>query len=157
MNITNKLIMILLKLQDSERIEALHPQFKRLFDFLKSTDLKSLPFGRIELDGDNMFINVDHPVLKKKEEQILEAHRAYVDVHVPIDGDEVIGWRAISDIDIPSNDPFDEKRDIAFYDAPSSTYVEVHPGEFLIAYPEDAHAPIIGNGQIKKIIAKIKL
>ena len=149
--------MILLKLQDSPRIEGLHPQFKRLFDFLKSNDLKSLPFGRIELDGDNLFINVDHPVLKKKEEQILEAHKAYVDVHVPIDGDEIIGWRAISDIDVPSVDPFDENRDIAFYNAPSATYVDVHPGEFLIAYPEDAHAPIIGKGQIKKIIAKIKL
>ena len=149
--------MILLKLQDSNRIEALHPQFKRLFDYLKSTDLNSLPFGRVELDGKNLFINVDHPTLKKKEKQILEAHRAYIDVHVPVDGNEMIGWRAISDIDVPSEAPFDEQRDIAFYNAPSSTYVELHPGECLIAYPEDAHAPIIGEGQIKKIIAKIKL
>ena len=149
--------MILMKLQDSERIEALHPQFKRLFEFLKSNDLTSLPFGRIELDGSNLFINVDHPVLKKKADQILEAHKAYVDVHVPVDGNEIIGWRAISDINVPSNEPFDEEKDIAFYNQTSSTYVEVHPGEFLIAYPEDAHAPIIGEGQIKKIIAKIKL
>lgn len=149
--------MILLKLEDSARIESLHPQFKRLFEYLKSHDLKSLPFGRIELDGSNLFINVDHPTLKKKEEQILEAHRAYIDIHVPVDGDEIIGWRAISDITVPSIEPFDKERDIAFYNQSSSTYVNVHPGEFLIAYPEDAHAPIIGEGQIRKIIAKIKL
>ena len=149
--------MILLKLQDSERIESLHPQFKRLFEYVKSHDLSSLPSGRIELDGDNLFMNVDYPTLKKKEEQILEAHRAYIDVHIPVSGTEIIGWCAISDIKTPSIEPFDDKRDIAFYNATASTYVEVHPGEFLIAYPEDAHAPIIGDGKIRKVIAKIKI
>lgn len=149
--------MILLKLQDSKRIEALHPQFKRLFDYLNSHDLKTLPEGRIELDGDNLFIKVGNSTLKKQEDQILEVHRAYIDVHIPVSGNEIIGWRALSTLDMPSNAPFDEKKDIAFYNAPSSTYVEVHPGECVIDFPEDAHAPIIGEGQIRKVIAKIKL
>ena len=36
-------------------------------------------------------------------------------------------------------------------------YVTVRPGEFLIVYPEDAHAPIIGRGKLRKLIAKVKL
>ncbi|MGL4909210.1 MAG: YhcH/YjgK/YiaL family protein, partial [Bacteroidales bacterium] len=31
------------------------------------------------------------------------------------------------------------------------------PGDIVIVYPEDAHAPAIGYGKIRKVIAKIKL
>jgi beta-galactosidase beta subunit len=60
-------------------------------------------------------------------------------------------------IDVPSEKPFDAENDFALYNAPASAYINVQPGEFLIVFPEDAHAPIIGEGKIKKLIAKIKL
>ena len=31
------------------------------------------------------------------------------------------------------------------------------PNDFLIVFPEDAHAPIIGSGKIRKVIAKVML
>ena len=31
------------------------------------------------------------------------------------------------------------------------------PGQFVIVYPEDPHAPVIGSGKIRKLIAKVKL
>ena len=49
--------MIVSNLQNSSRIEPLHPLFKQLFDYVKSHDLLHTPCGRIELDGDNLFIN----------------------------------------------------------------------------------------------------
>ena len=38
-----------------------------------------------------------------------------------------------------------------------STYVTLSPGQWLMAWPEDAHAPVIGNGRIRKLIAKVRL
>ena len=49
--------MILTTLNDSQRIEPLHPLFKTLFDYVKQHNLLDAPLGRIEIDGDNLFIN----------------------------------------------------------------------------------------------------
>lgn len=149
--------MILLKTTDSQRIEALHPLFKQLFDYVKQNDLSQVPAGRIELDGDRLFINVADAQLMEREAQKLEVHRAYIDVHFPLSGTEVVGWSALDNIDVESEAPFNEESDFALYPAAASTYVEVHPGECLVVYPEDAHAPIIGKGSLRKLIAKVRI
>lgn len=53
--------MIVSRLENSSRIESLHPLFKQLFDYVKTHDLLNAPLGRIELDGDNLFINNVNP------------------------------------------------------------------------------------------------
>ena len=53
--------MIISNLQNSSRVESLHPLFKKLFDYVKTHDLLHTPCGRIELEGDNLFINNVNP------------------------------------------------------------------------------------------------
>ena len=149
--------MILLKIEDSQRIESLHPLMKTLFDYVKTHDFSKEPIGRIELDGTNLFINVDEPTLRSKEEQKLEVHQKYLDVHFPLSCAETIGWKALSDLTINPDQPFDVEKDFAFYSSPASTYMEVKPGECMILFPEDAHAPIIGKGKMRKLVGKIRL
>ena len=59
--------MILDKISNSGRIEALHPGLKTLFDYIKSHDLNALPMGRTELDGNRVFINRAEPELLPRE------------------------------------------------------------------------------------------
>lgn len=148
--------MILAKFSDSCRYENMHPLFKQLFEFVKSNDLLNKELGKIELQGEELFINNSAPTLLSKEKQVLEIHRQYIDVHIPLDGTEIVGWKAIGDLHAPMH-PFDDEKDFAVYDEPAATYFEVKPGEFLIVFPEDAHAPIIGEGRLRKLIAKVKL
>lgn len=148
--------MILGKITDSQRYEALHPKFKQLFDFIKNHNLLEMELGRIELDGENLFINNVEPTLMKKENQALEVHQKYIDVHFPLSGEEIYGWSAIEDLGSP-REKFDVENDFALYDEKAKTYFTLRPGEFLIVYPEDAHAPIIGKGKFRKAIAKVKL
>lgn len=49
--------MILSDLNHTERLEKEHPLFKQLFDYIRANDLLNAPLGRIELDGDRLFIN----------------------------------------------------------------------------------------------------
>lgn len=149
--------MILSKLSDSHLIEALHPSFKSVFDYLKQNDLSKVPTGRITLDTDNIFINIDDAVLRTQSEQVLEIHRQYIDIHIPLSGEEIVGWTPLDDLEVPSNEPFDVKRDFALYAQKASTYFTVKPGQFYIMFPEDAHAPIIGNGTLRKLIAKVRV
>lgn len=149
--------MILGKISDSERYEILHPCLHTLFKFVRENDLSKFANERIVLDNDILFINMAEPELKSEDEQKLEVHREYIDVHFPLTGDEICGITHISDLTTESDEPFNEEGDYALYSEKAKTYFTAHPGDFYIVFPEDAHAPIIGNGKIKKAIAKVKV
>ena len=148
--------MIVSTLKDSNRMEPLHPLFKPLFDYVKSHDLLHAPLGRIEIDGDNLYVNNVLAEGVPAEKQLLEAHRAYIDVHILLEGAERIGWKALEDV-TEEVKPYDAPADCASYADSPTTYVDMVPGQFVAVYPEDPHAPLIGQGKIRKLIAKVKL
>ncbi|MDE5710840.1 YhcH/YjgK/YiaL family protein [Bacteroides sp.] len=148
--------MIVSNLQNSQRVEGLHPLFKPLFDYVKSHDLLHAELGRIEIKGDELFINNVNPECVTAEKQVLELHRAYIDVHILLEGTERIGWKAIEDLTNETK-PYEEEGDCALYSDAPTTFVDLLPGQFMIVYPEDPHAPVIGEGKIRKLIAKVKL
>lgn len=137
-----------------KEVQGISPRLQLLFDFLQDKNLAELPTGRIELSGDDVFINSVETTLKRREEQPLEAHRQYLDVHIPISQPETIGFSYVSSLPSVS---FDEANDCALYSSLAATYITVKPGEFCICFPNDAHAPLIGEGFQKKLIAKIKI
>jgi len=147
--------MVIAHLNDSERYASLHPLFKQLFDYVKSHDLSQVPAERITLDGERLFINVADPTLKAPEDQVLEVHRRYIDVHFPLTGEEIMGWSPMSVLTTESINPFNEEDDYAIYAEQAQSYHTIYPGEFAIVWPEDAHAPIIGKGTLRKLIAKV--
>lgn len=149
--------MILADLSDSRHIEALHPAFKAVIDYVRNNDLTKVQAGRITLDGENIFINVDDATLRDQKSQVLEVHRQYIDIHFPLDGEEIVGWTPTKALKQPSVEPFDVKKDFALYAQQASTYFTVKPGQFYIMFPEDAHAPIIGKGTLRKLVAKIRV
>ena len=95
--------MILTTLNDSQRIEPLHPLFKTLFDYVKQHNLLDAPLGRIEIDGDNLFINNSLAEGVARDAQVLEIHRKYIDVHILLEGNETIGWKPLGEIKHFSN------------------------------------------------------
>lgn len=151
-----KQAMIVSNLQNSQRIEKLHPLFGLLFDYVKTHDLLHAELGRIEIDGDNLFINNVFPECVEREKQVLELHRDYIDVHILLEGKETIGWKALEDLTSEVK-PYEKDGDCALYSDVPTTFVDLLPGQFAIVYPEDPHAPVIGQGKIRKLIAKVKL
>lgn len=148
--------MIIATLKDAERYYALHPLLKELFEYVAAHDLTAAPKGRITLKGDELFINVNETQMVARQQQKLEVHRKYIDVHIPLTCAEEFGWRHIATLG-ESDAPFDADNDFALYTAESSKWFTLAPGEFCIVYPEDAHAPVVGNGTIRKLVAKIML
>lgn len=148
--------MIYGKLSQAWRVEPLHPLFPKLFEYVRTHDLLHEPLGRIEVLSDSLFINNSEPTLVPQDKQVLEVHRKYIDVHILLEGRERVGW-------LPTGEAhhavhvYDEAADFATFADQPSTYVDMRPGDFLIVYPEDAHAPIIGDGTVRKLIAKVLL
>lgn len=144
------------KLSNAKRIYPLNNQFELIFNYLENHDLLSMPLGRIEVDGDKLFINNSLEDSVSQDKQVLEVHRKYLDIHILLEGTERIGWKALEDLKVLKQ-AYDVNKDCAFYDEKASTYVDLYPGDMVLVYPEDAHAPIIGTGKIRKAIVKIKI
>lgn len=148
--------MILCNINDLNRMENIHPLFKTLFDYIQTHNLLNMPLGRIELQGDDLFINNSEPECVTAEEQVLEIHRRYIDLHVLLEGTETIGWKALEEVEHIST-PYNDEKDFELSGDRPTTYVTLHPGQCLFAFPEDPHAPIIGQGKIRKAIGKIRI
>ena len=148
--------MIVSNLQNSQRIEGFHPMFGLLFSYVKTHDLLHADLGRIEIDGERLFINNVNPECVASDEQVLELHHDYIDVHILLEGAETIGWKALEDLQNEVK-AYSKEEECALYSDRPTTYVNLLPGQFVIVYPVDPHAPVIGHGKIRKLIAKVKL
>jgi len=146
--------MIFSSLSQSSRYAALHPLFQRAFDYIRDTDFFVLAPGRYNIVGDDLIVIVEHTQGKPKEHARLEAHRKYIDIQLVLDGDEQMGWKSLSDCLNPVSEHSEDKDIRFFHDAPVS-WIAVPPDHFCIFFPEDAHAPLVGDGQIRKVIFKI--
>lgn len=149
--------MILDSLKNKAQYASLHPRFQQVFDFIDSTDVASLPCGRHDIDGDNIFVSVQELDLHEVSQARLELHRKYIDIQLLLDGPaEVFGWSEKKDCLTPET-AFDEAKDIQlFTDIPQCFYT-VAKGQFSILFPEDGHAPMLGEGHVKKCIFKVAL
>ncbi len=148
--------MILDSLTNSSQYYALHPRIEQAFEYLKSLDLHSLPVGKLEIDGKNLFLSVAEMPVKTKEESQLEIHRQYIDIQIPIDGVELMGWKSSTQLSLPVGE-YESAKDYQFYNDLPTNYIEVKPFEFAIFFPSDAHQPGITTVSHKKLIVKILL
>jgi YhcH/YjgK/YiaL family protein len=148
--------MILLNLEHSSRIQGLHPLFKQLFDYVKANNLLNASLGKIELKGDELYINNVNPECVSEHQQKLEVHHNYIDVHILLEGRERIGWKDHEHIKFCVK-PYDSEEDCALYQDLPTTFVDLLPGQFAVFFPEDPHAPVIGKGKIRKLIAKVRI
>lgn len=148
--------MIQASIADSERIENIHPLFKQAFDFIKKTDFSKLEDGRYDIKGDNLFVSVQSLKGKAEPDAAVEIHKKYIDIQLPLEGVEKIGWIPTCNLKEVKS-AYNEANDIAFYEERPTTILRIIPGQFAIFFPEDGHAPGIGDGNIRKIVVKVKL
>jgi len=52
---------------------------------------------------------------------------------------------------------YNPEKDVSFYAEAPEMYFRMQPGQFVVLFPEDVHSPMIGEGEIKKMVVKVKL
>ena len=145
--------MILARLEQADRYLTLHPDFSAAIAFLRGQPLNHLPEGRIEIAG-TMYALVSRSPARHRSEAPLEAHRKHVDIQYLIAGIEEMGWRSRSRCQQPQGQ-YDAEKDIEFFGDTPDGYVTVRPGEFVVFFQDDAHAPLIGTGGVHKVVIKV--
>ncbi len=156
--------MILGNLSRLGEMEYLTPRLKEMLIYLRDNDLKDRELGRIEIEGDSLFINIEENDMAPREERRPEAHRRYLDIQLVLNGEESIGVAVDSrDENIDGVlEEYSEERDIIFYqDVKRENMIDLFPGDFAVFFPEDIHRPrcAVGNkpGRAKKAIVKMRL
>lgn len=149
--------MILDSLKSFERYVELHKSFGKVYAFIKDNDLYGLPEGKHIIEENNIWCTVVSEEGKGLEECTpLEVHDSFIDIHVILEGTETIGFRDRAKC-MGTEVKYDEAKDIALLTEEPEAFVSYSDGNMVICFPQDAHAPMMGNGTIRKAIFKVRL
>lgn len=136
-------------------LEKLNPRMAEIVRFVDTVRKGEFEAGKKEYPEMGIRINSDEVTLGDQSEKKFEAHKRFIDIHVPIDNDEIIGWEDINDMCSPIEPGYIESKDVVKFIMDTDNLTTLKPGQFAICYPEDAHKPNIGSGSHRKLCVKI--
>ncbi len=128
-------------------------RFAVVAEHFRTTDWRRLADGRHEL-SEGVFVLVSHPTGRGKAHARLEVHNRYLDAQFALEGRDVIGWRNRTDCRKPAA-PEPPENDIAFFDDESNFWIPIEGDTVAVFWPGDAHAPLGGEGAMRKAVYKI--
>ena len=140
--------MIIDTIENLGKYVALNPLFADVIEFLKNNDLRTMEEGKYPIKDKNLFLSVQVAKQRTKESAFIETHIEMVDIQIPISCAETYGYSPLCDL--PEFE-YDAEMDMTKYgDTKPQTYVTIKPGQFVIFFPQDGHAPcIIDEQEIK--------
>jgi YhcH/YjgK/YiaL family protein len=149
--------MIIDSLENSEKYNSVHPLFAQAFEYIKTQDLMTLEDGKYEVaDGIKAIMSSKNGKTEAESLEKFECHQKAIDIQFCISGTETIGWKPISKCHTFKAE-YNSEKDVTFYNEKPDMYFQLTDNQFGIFFPEDVHAPMIGEGMIKKLVLKIKI
>jgi YhcH/YjgK/YiaL family protein len=149
--------MIIDTLANAPKYFSLHPLFAKAFDYIKQNDVASLPDGVSEIsEGLKVIVNTGNGKTAETSLAKFECHDKNIDIQFCVKGLETIAWKPREKCESPNGD-YNSEEDVRFFNDTPDMYFQLTDGQFGIFYPEDVHAPMIGEGEIKKLVFKVKI
>ena len=149
--------MIIDTLSNAEKYSCVHPLFAKAYEYIKSVNLSAIQEGNYEISNELRAIVSDKNGKSLSEStRKFECHNKHIDIQLCISGKEQIGWKP-RECCIHQKDEYDVAKDVTFYEDEPDTYFRLTQNQFVIFFPEDVHAPMIGDGMIKKMVIKVKI
>lgn len=150
--------MILDKLENADLYYDSVPRLEQFMRFFDNNDFEAFAAGKVKLDADDLFVNILD--IKGKDEKSLpfEAHKDYIDIQIPLTGDEMMGWKAVEDCQNVTSE-YDEGKDVELYKEKATAMINVPVGHFVVFFPSDAHQPGIApkGVEFRKLIVKTRV
>jgi YhcH/YjgK/YiaL family protein len=147
--------MIIDTIENLGKYVTLNPLFADEVEFLKNNDLQTIEEGKHFIKDKDLFVNIQVAKGKTQDAAVLETHIEMIDIQIPLTCEETFGYTPLCDL---PDFEYNAEKDITKYgDTKAQAYVTVKPGQFVIFFPQDGHAPcIINQPEIKKAIFKVK-
>ena len=125
-------------------------------EYAKEHDLLNYELGTYDIN-ENIFVNIISYETKKREERFFEAHRKYLDIHLILEGQEIID---VNDIDNMVQKEYQEDQDFLPIFGDSKCAILMKENDVLVCYPHDGHQTAVKVEEsmiIKKAIFKVKI
>ena len=146
--------MVIDTLENFGKYVSLNPLFAAVAEYMKDNDIFAQENGVVRLDGAGLFVNYTVAKGKTVNDARIETHNRMIDIQIPLSCPETMGYTPRKNL--PEAE-YNVEKDITFYKGEAEKYITINPGEFIIFFPEDGHAPCISdNPEIKKAIFKVK-
>ena len=153
--------MILDSMENAKLYSGLSPLIDRAIRFLVDTDMSEMAEQQIEIDGDDLYVMIQHYDTESTQGRSFETHNAYIDLQYVISGVETIFYsprRLLS-----AENEYDAEKDYTLYAYRSSdtpVILNLQTSDFAIFYPTDGHIPKLATSNIpqgvKKAVFKIR-
>lgn len=152
--------MIYTEIKNIGNYRGIGVHLDKAIDYLCTHPLEGIAAGHYEIDGDMVYMNVfDYETIPEKG-AFFEAHKKYADIHMTVEGTEIVG---VSDLSRVSVKTFDEEKDLMEVEGKIEHYIRLIPGKALITLPEDAHMVKLAAGSpsacspsaVKKAVIKV--
>ncbi|MDL2205495.1 YhcH/YjgK/YiaL family protein [Eubacteriales bacterium OttesenSCG-928-N13] len=147
--------MILDQWSNLGRYAAMGSGFETAARFLAGKKPEDFAPGKMAVDGERVYLSVREADLTDQPER-WEAHRRYADIQILLDGSEAIMYAPATQA-APSI-VYVKGDDIEFYEGIQGLRCALKPGDFMILFPGELHAPDRPegpNGHSKKLIVKV--
>lgn len=150
--------MIIDTFENAGKYSWVHPLFARAFEYIKSQNLESMEPGTYQIDGERLRVIVANGpgVTAKESAAHFECHNKHIDIQLCISGTEQMGWKPRSRCMQPRGE-YSEEKDVLFYGDTPDMYFTLKKQQFVVFFPEDVHAPMISEGEIRKLVVKLRL
>jgi len=149
--------MIIDTLTNASKYFSLHPSFAKAFDYINQNNVATLADGIYETpEGLKVIVNTGIGKTAEASLAKFECHDKNIDIQLCVKGLETIAWKPREKCVTPNGD-YNPDKDVRFFsDAPDMSF-QLTDGQFAVFFPEDVHAPMIGDGEIKKVVIKVKI
>lgn len=147
--------MIIDKVENLKNYAQVNPLFPKVVVFIQQHDLNALEPGKYEIEGKDLFVNIQMAKGKTPAEAVIETHNRMIDIQIPLSDAETFGYTQRDQL--PDAEYNAEKDITKIPDLAADSYLTCQPGMMAIFFPQDGHAPCIaGVPEIKKAIFKVK-
>ena len=149
--------MIIDTIANASKYYSIHPLFAKAFEYINNNDLVNMPDGKTDFAEGLKAIHSNTPG-KTAEDSLakFECHDKNIDIQLCVTGHETFGWKPREKCVLPK-DEYNPDKDVRHFGDKPDTFFQLTDGQFAILFPEDVHAPMISDGQIKKLVIKVKI
>ena len=147
--------MICDTLQHLTRYKGLCKNLDTAIDYLLTHDPASLPLGRTEVDGEEVFINTMDATLHSDHGYHPEYHKKYADLQIDLTGGEGWGYETAPGTEVEPYQP-----DIGKKDSEDAVFGALGEGRFVLFFPGELHKPGVarpGCDHVRKAVIKIRM
>ena len=94
--------MIIDKIENLKNYAAVNPLFPKVVEFLQLNDLVTMEPGKYEIEGKDLFVNIQMAKGKTPDEAVIETHNRMIDIQIPVTAAETFGYTQRDQLPVPS-------------------------------------------------------